>query len=136
MPPDVSKHPALPMFSGRKRSAPRRSATRWRDDVFGDPESDLVGVGGRQAENNVGKAGVDSGGDGVAGTGGIVVGDPHVGRAGDRGGVASELEAVTSSNALRAAASSTLTPAMFQMSAYSAATRSVRAERPAMRIGG
>src|SRR5258707_15683508 len=62
--------------------------------LVGDPLCDVGGVGRWQSEDDVLEAGADRFADRVLGDAGLVVGDWQVDRAGDRGGVASDLGAV------------------------------------------
>src|SRR5258708_22472104 len=71
-------------------SAPARRG----DELVGDPLRDVGGVWRWQSEDDVLEAGGDRVGDRVRGDAGLVVGDWQVDRAGDRGGVASDLGAV------------------------------------------
>jgi len=64
------------------------------DELVGDPLCDLGGVGRWQSEDDVLEAGVDRFADRVLGDAGLLVGDWQVDRAGDRGGVATDLSAV------------------------------------------
>jgi hypothetical protein len=59
--------------AGRRCS---RLALRRGDDLVGDPAGDAVGVGGPEAEDDVGEAGADGGTDGVPGGSQVGVGNP------------------------------------------------------------
>jgi hypothetical protein len=65
------------------------------DELVGDPLGDAGGVGRWQSEDDVLEAGADRLADRVLGGAGLVVGDRQVDRAGDRGGVAADLGAVS-----------------------------------------
>src|SRR5258708_10166611 len=70
------------------------AAARRGDELVGDPLRDVGGVWRWQSEDDVLEAGGDRVGDRVLGDAGLVVGDWQVDRAGDRGGIASDLGAV------------------------------------------